>query len=371
MFSGRGVNMAAISRKKNNINFMRFEKISERTAYLIGIGALLLGHVMYLIMFGILGVRPMMYFNIFSVTFYSALLLLLFRTHLRKGLIMASLAEIIAHACLGIVTMGWDMGFSMILLFIMPIPFYMPLRKLFMPYLSSLVPLALYIIMRAKYGSVETAMYTFRDHSLNDLIYFLNVVMGSSILLYISSIYMINREIMQFKLTSKNESLQKLATIDPLTRLFNRRAMGEYLKLVHLNSERTGKGYAVCLGDIDDFKQINDSYGHGAGDDALKQVADIIEHSVPAEGYAARWGGEEFLFVIPNADIEAGRECAEKIRRAIADRTFKSGEKRFGVTMTIGVAEGKPDDDIEKMISLADKRLYAGKSAGKNRVINS
>ena len=61
--------MAAISRKKNNINFMRFEKISERTAYLIGIGALLLGHVMYLIMFGILGVRPMMYFNIFSGTF--------------------------------------------------------------------------------------------------------------------------------------------------------------------------------------------------------------------------------------------------------------------------------------------------------------
>lgn len=366
-----GVLMTVKSHKKNNINFMRFEKTSERRAYAIGGAALLLGHIFYLIMFGILGVHPMMYFNIFSVAFYTVMLVLLFRTGLRKGLVIASLAEIVLHSCLGIITLGWNMGFAMFLLFIMPIPFYMPLKRLLTPYLCTLVPLTLFIVMRAKYGRLDTAMYTFRDSSLNDMIYFINTALGALILLYFSSIYMISREVMQFKLTSKNESLQKLATIDPLTRLFNRRAMGEYLKLIQHNSERTGKSYTVCLGDIDDFKQVNDSYGHGAGDDALKQSADIISRSVPAEGYAARWGGEEFLFVIPNSDVKDGRECAEKIRRAIADRTFRSGGRQFGITITIGVAEGKAGDDIEKIISLADKRLYAGKSSGKNKVINS
>ena len=360
--------MGGRNRKKTDLNLMRFDKMNERKAYSVGGSALLMSHILYLAVFSILGVTPMIFFNIFSVVFYSVLIVILYRTEFRKRLVLAALVEIMIHSCLGIYTMGWNMGFAMFLLFIMPIPFYMPLKRLLTPYLFSLVPLALFVGMHELFGDSESALYSFNDPFINNLLYCMNAVLGAAILLYISSIYMFEREIMKFKLTTKNERLQKLATIDPLTQLFNRRAMGEYLKLVQYNCERTGKGYVVGLGDIDDFKQINDTYGHEAGDEALKQTAGIIARTVPAEGYAARWGGEEFLFVIPNVGLEEGVDCAERIRTELIAKSFKADEQRFGVTITIGVSAGEAGDDIEKVISRADSRLYSGKESGKNKV---
>lgn len=359
--------MGGRNRKKADINLMRFDTLNERQAYTIGGTGLLISHIMYLVVFSILGVMPMIVFNIFSVVFYSSLLVILFRTEFRKRLVLAALVEIMIHSCLGIYCMGWQMGFAMFLLFIMPIPFYMPLRRIATPYLFSLVPLTLFVVMHQLFGDSEAA-YSYSEPFINNLLYVMNALLGSAILIYIASIYMFEREIMKFKLTAKNERLQKLATIDPLTQLFNRRAMGEYLRLVQHNSERSGKGYVVGLGDIDDFKKINDTYGHESGDEALKQTAGIIAHAVPAEGYAARWGGEEFLFVIPNAELEEGVGCAEKIRSELAAKFFRADMQKFGITMTIGVSVGAAGEDIEKVISRADGMLYQGKESGKNKV---
>lgn len=359
--------MGSKNRKKPELNLMRFDMMTERKAYSIGGIALLISHTMYLTVFSILGVLPMVIFNSFSVVFYSALLVILFRTEFRKRLVLAALVEIMIHSCLGIYFMGWQMGFAMFLLFVMPIPFYMPLRRVVTPYLFSLIPLTLFVVMHQLFGSREAA-YSYSDPFINDLLYVMNAILGAAILLYVSSIYMFERELMKYKLTNKNERLQKLATIDPLTQLFNRRAMGEYLRLVQHNSERTGKGYVVGLGDIDDFKKVNDTYGHEAGDEALKQTAGIIAHTVPAEGYAARWGGEEFLFVIPNAELEEGVDCAERIRTELLAKSFWAEELRFGITVTVGVSAGAAGEDIEKVISRADGMLYRGKESGKNKV---
>ena len=361
--------MAGKIRNKPDINILGYEKYSERTVYSIGGIGLLFGHVLYLAVFVVLGVVPMIAFNVFSVLFYSGLLFALYHTSHRGRLVLAALAEVVLHACLGVVTLGWHMGFSLFLLFLMPIPFYLPVKKLPITYASSLVPLLLYVLMREIFDKTDHVMYSFRDPSINNMLYVMNVVLGSSILIYISSIHMFNREVMLFKLSSKNESLQKLATIDPLTQLFNHRAMMEYLKLVRHNSERSGKGYVVGLGDIDDLRKANDIYGFTACDDALKQIAGIIAKEVPAEGYAARWGGDEFLFVIPNADIKKGSEVAEKLRNDIWKRNFRSGEMRFGVSMTFGIVEGEPGEDIEKVISGAGERLKFGKENGKNKVV--
>ena len=359
--------MSAKGRKKTDV--MRFEKMNERKVYAIGGAALLSGHVIYLIMFLILGVTPMVVFNIFSVLFYSFLLFILFHTTHRTSLVMASLFEIMMHACLGIISLGWHMGFSVFLLFLMPIPFYMPLKHPAVPYLSSLVPLTLHIVMRTLYSGGRSAMYSFRDPAINNTIYFLNIILGSAILLYISSIHMFNRESMRFRLSSKNESLQKLATIDPLTKLFNRRAMSEYLKLVQHNSERTGKSYAVGIGDIDDMKKINDIYGLTAGDEAIRQTGDIIARAVPAEGYAARWGGEKFLFVIPAADGKSGAECADRIRSGLSEKVFRTDCGPFSVKMTFGITKGAAGEDIQKVVSRAEMQLSEGKTHGKDRVV--
>lgn len=360
--------MNSRNRMKTDMNLMRFDRMNERKVYAIGGGGLLISHILYLVVFSILGVKPMIAFNVFSVVFYSVLIILIFRTELRKELVLAALTEVMLHSCLGLYTMGWQAGFSMFLLFIMPIPFYMPLKRLTTPYLFAMVPLSLFIGMHLLVYDLETTMYTFRDPYINKMIYYMNTALGAAILVYVASIYMLERETMKFKLTTKNERLQKLATLDPLTQLFNRRAMGEYLRLVQHNCERSGKGYTVGLGDIDDFKKINDTYGHETGDEALKQAAGIITRNVPAEGYAARWGGEEFLFVIPNAELEEGVECAERIRSELNERVFKADENSFGITVTIGVCVGKAGEDIEKVISRADGMLYRGKESGKNKV---
>ena len=357
------------SRNKYKLDLMRFDKVKERTVYLIGDIACLVGHILYFTMFCILAVKPMMILNIFSVAFYSLMIWLIFKVEERKVLVLAALVEFMVHACLGVYSLGWGMGFGMILLFIMPIPFYLPLNKFVTPYLFSLVPLSLYIVMMAIFGRPGVGgLYTFNDPVLKNIIYSFNIAVGALIMLYISSIYMINRELMQYKLVVKNESLKKLAAIDPLTQLFNRRAMGEHIRIMQRNCEQTGKGYVVCLGDIDDFKMINDNYGHESGDDALKIAAGIIGRNIPAEGYAGRWGGEEFLFVIPNAGVKEGAECAERIRSAIAAKKFSAAKGDFSITITIGVSTGKADEDIEKVISRADTQLYRGKEQGKNRV---
>ncbi|WP_074960828.1 GGDEF domain-containing protein [Ruminococcus albus] len=357
--------------KRSGINIMRFDNLNEHTVYAIGGVSLLVSHIAYLAIFSILSVKPMIYYNIFSVTFYIGMLVLLYKRPYRKRLVLATLVEVMIHSCLGCYTMGWDMGFGTMLLFLIPIPFYLPLRRLMTPYLFSLVPFALYVAIaaRVKFRATSAELYTFRDPTINNIVYFINISFAALILLYISSIYMFSRELMQFKLSNKNESLKKLATIDPLTQLFNRRAMNEYLKLVQHNCERSGKGYAVCIGDIDDFKKVNDKHGHSVGDDVLKQVASVIAHTVPAEGYAARWGGEEFLFIIPNADASCGAELSEKIREDIYKKNFKSDNGNFRVTMTVGICRGNPGDDIEKIISLADQRLYQGKQTGKNKTV--
>ena len=362
--------MSSKVRKKAGANLMRFEKMNERKVYTIGGVALLIGHIIYLAMFGILGVKPMMYYNLFSVLYYVVMLVVLYRTSYRKRLVLLTLVEIMVHSCLGCLTMGWGMGFGTMLLFLIPIPFYLPLRKLITPYLFSLVPLGIYVFIAAvvKLNGKPEDYYVFRDPEINNIVYFMNIFFAALILLYISSIYMFNREIMQYKLLSKNESLQKLATIDPLTQLFNRRAMSEYLKMVKHKSEHSGKGCIIGLGDLDDFKSINDTYGHSTGDDVLKQTAGIIEHIVPAEGYAARWGGEEFLFVIPNIELQKGVDYAERIRRELSEKEFKAAGRKFDVTMTIGVCLCDPEDDMEKAISRADKLLYSGKGSGKNVV---
>lgn len=359
------------TRKKSGINIMRFDNLNEHTVYAIGGVSLLVSHIAYLAIFSILSVKPMIYYNIFSVAFYIGMLVLLYKRPYRKRLVLITLVEVMIHSCLGCLTMGWGMGFGTMLLFLMPIPFYLPLRKLITPYLFSLVPFGIYvaIAVRVKFHTPSKDLYTFSDPTINNIVYFINISFAALILLYISSIYMFSRELMQFKLSNKNESLKKLATIDPLTQLFNRRAMNEYLKLVQHNCERSGKGYAVCIGDIDDFKKVNDKHGHSVGDEVLRQIAAVIAQTVPAEGYAARWGGEEFLFIIPNADASCGAELSEKIREDIYKKNFKSDNGNFRVTMTIGICRGNPGDDIEKIISIADQRLYEGKQTGKNKTV--
>jgi diguanylate cyclase (GGDEF)-like protein len=125
----------------------------------------------------------------------------------------------------------------------------------------------------------------------------------------------------------------------------------------------------VILLDLDQFKRINDSFGHACGDEALKTTAKVIQRCVREHDLIARWGGEEFLLLLPETDIEQATALAERLRRAIADNRLRHQDQEIAITASMGVATMEPrHTGLEELISNADKCLYQAKAAGRNRV---
>ena len=161
-----------------------------------------------------------------------------------------------------------------------------------------------------------------------------------------------------------NEDLSKLINCDPLTELFNRRAGRARLSRLMDSQEDV----TIVMGDIDFFKQINDTYGHECGDLVLKKVADLIRSQMEGRGFAVRWGGEEFLLVFKkNGSVTSDRVHAllDEIRAV----SFEYGQETFHITMTFGIQECAKGLDMDGTIRLADEKLYYGKETGRNRII--
>jgi len=163
-----------------------------------------------------------------------------------------------------------------------------------------------------------------------------------------------------------------LSRHDPLTGLLNRRSMQEKLEEEHRRSMRTESAYSCIMLDIDRFKNFNDSYGHECGDVVLKGVADALRQSVRATDSVSRWGGEEFLILMPDTGNPGGLELAEKIRARIQSESIAYGDLSFSVTLTAGVASCRSEDESEEAcVRRADEALLAGKASGRNRVVPS
>lgn len=173
-------------------------------------------------------------------------------------------------------------------------------------------------------------------------------------------------------LRESQEQLQIAARTDPLTQLPNRRDIIEKIGYERIRFERSKKSFALIVGDIDDFKQFNDTYGHDCGDFILVTVANLMRSSIRKQDQLARWGGEEFLFLLPETNLEGGRVVAEKIREKIASHVYMFQGQDLSVTMTFGVSVfDKNALSIDGCIKSADQALYRGKEEGKNRVILS
>jgi diguanylate cyclase (GGDEF)-like protein len=166
------------------------------------------------------------------------------------------------------------------------------------------------------------------------------------------------------------EKLDFLSRIDPLTRLSNRRDILEKLSCEKARFDRNFCPFSVILCDVDRFKSINDKYGHDGGDFVIASIAKIILTSLRKQDYAARWGGEEFLIVLPSSGGKAGKAVAEKLRCEIDNHKFTFNEMTLHVTMSFGAIEFNAQlHSIDQAISLADKALYEGKRKGRNYVI--
>ena len=164
-----------------------------------------------------------------------------------------------------------------------------------------------------------------------------------------------------------NNKLKEEANTDQLTGLFNRRKAKEYLAEIK-NADFTN-GISIAMADIDFFKKVNDTYGHDAGDEVLKFVANLMKEKSRSTTFLSRWGGEEFLVVLPDCNGDNAYIVLERLRTLIENSVIKVGDQEIRITMTFGLTEFGYDMDEEAAIKEADEKLYMGKQNGRNQVV--
>ncbi len=177
---------------------------------------------------------------------------------------------------------------------------------------------------------------------------------------------------LQQQLLDAQRQLQVQATRDALTGLWNRAAILEILGRELLRAEREGRAMGVILADLDNFKRINDVHGHLAGDDALQEIARRMTTVLRAYDTLGRYGGEEFLIVLPGCDAQASLRLAERVREYVAVNPVELTDARVDMTMSLGVAacEGAAGEP-SALLRAADIALYGAKAAGRNRIMLS
>ncbi len=166
-----------------------------------------------------------------------------------------------------------------------------------------------------------------------------------------------------------HDKIYRMATIDSGTELFNRKYLLETLDAEFMFSRAYGRPLSLIYCDLDFFKKVNDMYGHDCGDYVLRESARIAKSCVRKEDVLGRYGGEEFVAVLPNTDSSAAVEMAERIRKAVEAYPFACNGKQLKQTISIGVSENQPGFGAYKdILDDADRKLYQSKNAGRNRI---
>jgi diguanylate cyclase (GGDEF)-like protein/PAS domain S-box-containing protein len=164
------------------------------------------------------------------------------------------------------------------------------------------------------------------------------------------------------------EELEKMAYIDPLTELANRRHTEISLRARIDELRRYGWPFGACMIDVDHLKQVNDQYGHDAGDLVLKMVAQKLTKGSRSSDILGRWGGEEFIAAVLNVNKEQLRVYAERIRHTVEQSSVSIGSAAVQTTVSVGATLALPDDTVEKLLKRADELMYRSKAGGRNRL---
>lgn len=172
---------------------------------------------------------------------------------------------------------------------------------------------------------------------------------------------------LQDELRARAEELDRVSRIDHLTGLHNRRHVEEHLRRVVAGCRRHGFALAVLLVDVDHFKRVNDTHGHGVGDTVLQEIATRLRGAVRTEDVVGRWGGEEFLVLLPLTDTAAADVLAERLRQVVSSTPVQTEVGPLQLSVSIGGAAAEQPGEHD-LLHLADEQLYAAKDAGRDTV---
>lgn len=275
------------------------------------------------------------------------------------GYLVVSIYAIVAVLCL-----GWDSGFHYYILCLVPFVFFSSTiktpTKIALTAACGIMYLGLNILsnsMEAFFMTNQKILYGFN---------MLNIIITFIALSFVAYFYNAGAMKAEFSLKKANKKLELLAGTDPLTGLLNRRSMLRKIEHQILQYKVNNKPFALVLTDIDMYKPFNDRYGHECGDYVLISTADIFKNMLRKNDYACRWGGDEFLLLLPETNLDESKIVVEKLRKAISDYKFYYKDHKLNVTMTFGVCIYNGHLDAKEFINKADAALYEGKQMGRN-----
>ena len=216
------------------------------------------------------------------------------------------------------------------------------------------------MIMFLPTGDIAQATYS-TEFKLRLIYSFLTVT-------FLSALYEYSREQSYNHALELSKKYQQLANMDPLTQLSNRRDALGILKHEQARITRNKEPLSIIICDIDDFKKVNDQYGHNAGDAVLINIAKLFYDNIREQDCIARWGGEEFLFILPQTLAKNANTFAEKIHEIMQNHVISYEDKEIKVTISMGIAQLDGNKSIDEVINRADKYLYQAKDAGRNQI---
>jgi diguanylate cyclase (GGDEF)-like protein len=313
--------------------------------------------VFFFFLFLALGSPILAWVNVVSVAMYAGAYYAL-KYHRNKIAVVLIWAEVLTHAALGIILIGWESGFHYYLLMFIPAICVSASRR--WAVYALLVLWGYYIALDVLMWFIEP-LQPIPQAALH-IVHLFNLSVVFAMFSYLSSYYL-------RMVVSAQRKLREMATTDSLTGLSNRRHMTYLAEKELARFQRSGHPVAFLLLDVDHFKSINDAFGHEAGDRVLSCVADVIREELRAQDLVGRWGGEEFLAILPDTDSTKAQASAERVRNAFSAKDWKAitgGDVE--VTISIGVSELRAGEDLSAAVSRADMALYRSKTSGRNRV---
>lgn len=309
--------------------------------------------------------------NLFVFSFVCALvwlvLAILNHNHHSQLAFGVGVFEISIFALVATVLMGWESGFYLVLIEAIPLNFYnVKMKKSARVLLGCVLSAVLLILFGyAKFTPLPGVL----DSSMTTLIYAVNLVAICFIFALMGYLFELSSSDAEKEIVIANQKLLTVANTDPVTNLINRRIMMNKIEAERAKVDLGGKPFSLIMIDIDNFKQINDEYGHEGGDFVLVNLSKMISISVRKTDIVSRWGGDEFLILLPETLVQYGELVAEKVRLRITHAPFVYREMDIAVTVTLGVAQCDGTTNIGGCLRRADQALYQGKQIGKNRVV--
>lgn len=312
----------------------------------------------FLLLYGALGAKALALMNLASVAVYTAAWWLL---HLRRNRVAIALIwlEVLVHAAAGSLLLGWAADFHLFLLLFVPgIVVGAPHRR----------ALPLMVLLLTSYAALYVACQTWAPLSplpaaQLELARWFNIVMVFGLFYAVAAFY-------RQRVRKAERTLQQLARVDALTRLANRTHFQERAAEEISRARRDGQPLTLMLADVDNFKQVNDGHGHQAGDLVLAEVARVMGAALREHDLLARWGGEEFMALLPGTGEALARSVAERVRATVAANAVVVDGRAVEVTLSFGLAS-LDGGDLQTATRRADLALYASKHGGRNRVTHA